>query len=261
MEELLEKLASGTGTEKGESGRIGIVGGSIDYTGPPALSGQAALRTGSDIAKILTSREVLPIVAGYSENLVVNRYTGGHLSEDSVSKARQLGEWADVLVVGPGLGKPDEDAIQQIVSNSTIPIIVDADAIEPAIGGEFSNAIFTPDSREADSLADAYGDLESFSRESDSVVVSTGDEDVIYHGDDRWTNDTGVPGMTVAGTGDILTGITASLLAQGLNRAEAARLGAWTIGVAGEFANGEYGDGLMATDIIERIPKALGKSN
>lgn len=257
MEELLAELAEAPDAEKGDRGCVGVIAGSIDQAGPPALTGKAALRAGSDLVKILTSEEVLPVVAGYSENLIVSRYTGDHLSEDSVSKARDIEAWSDALVIGPGLSEPDQAAVQEIVSAVSIPLVVDADAIEPALTANFSNAVFTPDAKETTHIKDAFGSLEDFAQQTQTVVVSKGATDEIYTGTDVWTNERGTPAMTVGGTGDILAGVIASAIGQGLDRTNAARLGAWTVGAAGERATEAYGNGLMATDIIDEIPRAM----
>lgn len=258
MEELLTGLVAEDDTEKGERGRVGVVAGCVGHAGPPALTGEAAIRTGSDLAKIVTSERVLTAVAGFSENLIVDRYTGDHLSEGSVSKVGELDAWSDVMVVGPGLSEPDPEAVRRIVDDASVPLVVDADAVEPALAAEsFSRSVFTPDANEADKITDAYGSLEAFSKETGAVVVSTGSSDEIYAGDEYWTNDTGTPSMTVAGTGDTMAGIVASLIGQGLDRVDAARLGTWLVGTAGERATEEYGIGLMATDIIERIPRVM----
>lgn len=258
MDELLAQLATDTGTVKGENGRVGVVAGSIDYAGPPALAGTAALRTGTDVVQVLTSGEVLDVVAGYSPNLLTKRYTGDHLREDSVSKATTLAEWSDALVVGPGLFEPHPEAIEGIVEAVEVPLVVDADAIVPALDADFGEAAFTPDAMEVAEIEDRYGSLESFAAETGAVVVSTGDADVILDGDRQWENETGTPAMTVAGTGDALAGVIASLLGQGMGLADAGRLGTRILGSAGELTADEWGAGMMATDVIERIPDAMG---
>lgn len=258
MEELLVDLFERDEMEKGGRGRVGVVGGCIEHAGPPALAGEAALRTGSDLVKVVTSERVLTAVAGFSENLVVERYTGDYLTEGSVNKVEELAEWSDALLIGPGLLRPSPDAVQQIVDRVSVPLVVDADAILPVLdSGPFPEAIFTPDAHEVDQITDAYDSLEAFSEETGAVVVSTGATDEIYDGGDSWTNETGTPTMTVGGTGDTLAGIVTSLLGQGLDRADAARLGAWLIGKAGERTDEEYGIGMTATDIVERIPEAM----
>lgn len=257
MNDLLEKISTSADSEKGDNGRVGIVGGSIEYAGPPALAGLAALRTGTDVAKVVTSELAIDAVAGFSPNLIANRFTGDILTADSVSKALSLAEWSDALVLGPGLESPHPDAIREIVSDVDIPVVIDATAIEAALDVDVGTAVFTPDSHEIEWIEDEYGSLEEFARETDGVVISKGAEDHIIDGTDRWTNDVGSPAMTVAGTGDTLAGILGSLLGQGLEPVDAARLSTWIAGRAGVLAAGEYGTGLVATDVIERIPAAI----
>lgn len=258
MEALLNDLFERDEMEKGGRGRVGVVGGSIEHAGPPALAGQAALRTGSDLVKIVTSEEVLAAVAGFSENLVVERYVGDHLTEGSVSKVGELGDWSDVIVIGPGLSEPDPEAVERIVDEASVPLVVDADAILPVLeSGPFPEAIFTPDANEVDQITDSYGSLQAFSEETGAIVVSTGSTDEIVAGDESFANETGTPTMTVGGTGDTLAGVVASLVGQGLDRIDAARLGAWLLGKAGERADVNHGIGMTATDVVESIPEEI----
>ena len=257
MDDLLDRLSADAGTTKGENGRIGVVTGSVDYAGPPALAGHAALRTGTDVVQVLTSEEVLSVVAGYSPNLLTSRHTGDHLHTDSVSKATTLADWSDAMVIGPGLFDPDEEAIRRIVETVSVPLVVDADAIVPALDADFGEAVFTPDTTEVTEMEERYDLLDAFSLKTGAVVVSTGEDDVIIDGDRRWENETGTPAMTVAGTGDTLAGVIASLLGQRMDSTDAGRLGTWILGTAGELAADEWGTGMMATDVIEAIPEVM----
>jgi hydroxyethylthiazole kinase-like uncharacterized protein yjeF len=257
VEDLLQKLSTDAELEKGDNGRIGVVGGSIEFAGPPALAGLAAMRTGTDVAKVVTSEPALPVVAGFSPNLIANRFTGDILTADSVSKAISVADWADALVLGPGLASPHPDAIQKIVSGVDVPLVVDATAIEPALTADFGEAIFTPDAAEVERIEREYESLDEFARQRDVVVVSKGTEDEIIDGEDCWTNEVGTPAMTVAGTGDTVAGIIGSLLGQGLDPVEAARLGTWIGGRAGVLAAEEQGTGMLATDVIDQIPTAI----
>ena len=260
MEELVSKLSESPDAEKGDRGRLGIVGGSIEFAGPPALAGLAALRTGTDVTKVLTSEVAIEVVAGFSPNLLTNRFTGDVLTEDSVGKVVTLAEWSDALVVGPGLESPHPDAVRGILERVSVPTVVDAAAIEPALGGPFEGTVVTPDTAEVKRIKTEYSSLDAFARETGAVVVSKGAEDVIYAGDERFRNDEGTPSMTVAGTGDSLAGVVGSLLGEGFDPVDAARLGPWIVGRAGELADDEYGIGLLATDLIERIPAAIRSS-
>ncbi len=88
-------------------------------------------------------------------------------------------------------------------------------------------------------------------------MTRTGAVDEIVTGGERIANETGTAAMTVAGTGDTLAGIVASLLGQGMDRRDAAELGAWILGESGELATAAYGPGVVATDVIERIPDTI----
>ncbi len=257
MQELLDRLQRKPGSHKGENGRVGIIGGSIDYTGAPALSAEAALRSGCDLVKILTSEDSRDVVASYSENLIVGSYPSPYFDESGLDRAEELREWADALVIGPGLGEADEKAVRDFVSSTEKPVVIDADAIRPALDAELSRAVFTPHLGEAQMMEDRAGEpLEAFVENRGSIVVQKGSIDQIFTSSRKYENSTGTSDMTVGGTGDTLTGVIASLVSQGLNPVEAARLGAWVNGKAGELAADRYGHGMTATDLVEKIPEA-----
>jgi ADP-dependent NAD(P)H-hydrate dehydratase len=255
MNELLRKLERKPGSHKGQNGRVGVIAGSADYTGAPAIAGKAALRTGCDLAKVLTSSEVSDVVASYSEDLIVSSYRGKYFGKAAGKKARELVGWADALVIGPGMGDVSSSALERFLEEVEVPAVIDADAIEPALEVDSSNLVFTPHRREAEIIEEKYGSLPDFADEG-AVVLLKGPVDRIYAGR-RHESKTGTPAMTVGGTGDALAGVVGSLLAQGLSRTEAARLGAWINGKAGEIAAEEHGNGMLATDLVEKIPDAM----
>lgn len=259
MERLLRTLSDVTGTSKGDTGYVGVLGGDAAYTGPPALAAMAALRTGTDVARALVPGEIHPVVAGYSVNVLAGRFPGERFTAAGVEDALALADWADVLVVGPGLVDPEPPSVQRVVAEAGVPAVVDASAIGPTLGGDvdLSATVFTPDSAEEQRITDEYGSLEAFSEETGAVVALTGDVDVIVADGERRENDTGTTAMTVAGTGDAMAGIVGSLLGQGMDRVDAAELGAWVVGKAGELASAEYGTGLVATDVIDHIPDTI----
>ena len=259
MEELLEKLVREKDSHKGENGRVGVIAGSRDYTGAPALSAKAALRSGCDLVKILTSDSVREVVAGYSENFIVDSYPGDYFDESGLEKARELEEWSDALVIGPGLGEADPDAVKSFVSKTEKPVVIDADAIEPALEAEVSKAVFTPHTQEAGLIEEKFGSIKEFVERTGAVVVVKGSTDRIYTSEGVFENQTGHPAMTVGGTGDVLTGLIASLISQGLSLEEATRLGTWINGKAGEEAAEEYGNGALAADIMVHVPEIIGR--
>lgn len=253
MKELFEKLERPSDTHKGENGKVLVIAGSEKYTGAPALVAEAALRAGADIVKVLTAEKSKPVVQGFSENLIVESY-GNSFNESSLDKAWELEEWADATVIGPGLSDFDRISLQEF-AEEVGSLVIDAEAIEALLGT--SGNIFTPHSGEAEALVDEYGGLQAFAYETRNTVLLKGEVDEIYSGEDIFENEAGCAGMTVGGTGDVLAGIVAAFSAQGLEDVEASRLAAYVNGKAGEKAFEEYGNGLLATDLIERIPEAV----
>lgn len=240
-------------SHKGENGKVAVIGGSIDYAGAPALSAQAALRTGADLTKILTSHKIKNTVASYSENLIVRDYRGEYFNQDALKKARKLEKWADMTIIGPGLGQPQHKAVKNFSKISEKPLTIDADAIGHLDLSKLSNAIITPHRQEFKQLKPSLDTL----LQNDNIILRKGPVDKIYTSSGTTEVELGHPGMTVGGTGDILTGIVASLVAQGLEKEEAAIRAAKINGKAGEKAARKYGNGVVATDLLKRIPKVI----
>jgi hydroxyethylthiazole kinase-like uncharacterized protein yjeF len=241
-------------SQKGENGKVAIIGGSKEYTGAPALSAQAALRTGADLVNVLTSESVREIVAGYSENLIVGGFSADYFDTDALDQALELADWADVVVIGPGLGEPEDKAVRQFIQEAEVPLVIDADAIQHAGRSLTNNSVLTPHSGEFDAYID--GMLEEF-LEKDNIVLKKGSVDEIRSVSGVEKVSAGHPGMTVGGTGDALTGIVAGLIAQGVDKKEAAVKAAKINGKAGEKAAERCGNGLVATDLLEEIPKFI----
>lgn len=249
---IQEKLSRNSESHKGQNGKILVLGGSQEYTGAPALSAQASLRAGADLVKVLTADDAKPVVAAFSEDLIVEGY-GDRFDKNSLDKAFELEEWADITILGPGLSNFESDALREFAENAG-KLVMDAAAIETC--RETSGNIFTPHQREAEVLRQGYKSIEEFALDKDNTVVVTGPEDRII-GKEVTQNFTGCAGMTVGGTGDVLTGITAALWAQNLERREAAELAAWTNGKAGERAYERLGEGMTASDMLKDVSKVL----
>ncbi len=256
-EKLLEKLSRPEKSHKGQNGKVAIVGGSEKYTGAPAISAKAALRTGSDLVEIVTSEKVKDIVAGYSENFIVNTYASGNLGLSGLETVLNTVQKSDVAVIGPGLDSPDAEAVKKIIERAETSLVIDADAIELAVKTDIGKAVLTPHAQEAEIIKDRYGSIESFVAEKGSIVVVKGCKDKIYAPKSVFENTTGCASMTVGGTGDMLTGIISSLVSQGFDLEEAARLGCLISGKCGERAAKEHGNGALATDMIEEIPGTM----
>lgn len=257
MENLFEKLSRKEDSHKGQNGKVLVIGGSRKYTGAPALSAQAALRAGADLVKVFTSEDVRPVVQGFSENLIVESY-GKKFDEASIEDAQRLEEWADVTVIGPGLTGFNEESLKEFADGCG-KLVVDAEAIGSLL--DISDNIFTPHAGEAEVIEEKYGSSESFSQETDNTVLLKGKIDRVLSANQEFENDAGCAGMTAGGTGDVLAGVVASFSAQGLDDYKAARLGAYVNGCAGEKACKEFGNGLVATDLLDKVAKVISEKS
>ncbi|MCG7849809.1 MAG: NAD(P)H-hydrate dehydratase [ANME-2 cluster archaeon] len=255
-------------SHKGEGGRVLIIGGGA-YTGAPALSGMAALRTGADIVTVAVPKSVAGIVASFSPNLIVRKLSKKRLHRQDIPVLEELIQAHDVVVIGMGLGRDDEtlSAVREILPLCN-RVVVDADglaALETPLSQYGCEMIITPHAGEFKALggADVPGDLDRrvgmvnrFSADNGAVVLLKGPEDIISDGQGARVNRTGNPGMTVGGTGDVLAGITGALFARH-NAIEAAAAAAYICGRAGDMVYEELGTGLLATDVIDNIPAAM----
>ncbi|MFX1261460.1 MAG: NAD(P)H-hydrate dehydratase [Promethearchaeota archaeon] len=263
---------------KGDFGRILVIGGSDVYSGAPALAGLAALRTGADLVSIMTPEPVVDAVRSYSPNLMVSSLGTRVLMRESVESIIEAAANQDVVALGPGLGldRGTVLAVRAIVDKLVSvakPIILDADGLKALAGSEqrlnpdFS--ILTPHWGElsilmekslgmASDMANRIDAALETAKKYNSVILLKGPIDIVAHPDGRHKlNRTGVPAMSVGGTGDVLSGIVAALLARGHGAFKAASAAAFVSGTAGELAFNELGDHIMATDCIERIPAAM----
>lgn len=238
---------------KGENGKVLVIGGSKEYAGAPALSAQAALRSGADLVQVFTSETVRDIVAGYSENLIVEGYEGDYLEMSAIDRALELAEWADVAVIGPGLGNAQPKAVRHFIQEAEATPVIDADALKHVGRAPVENSVLTPHRGEFEELEDFLDQL----LQKDNIVLRKGSTDRIYSREDITEIDIGHPGMTVGGTGDVLTGIVAGLISQGMNLGEAAVKAARINGEAGEEAAEKYRNGLVATDLLDHIPSTM----
>ncbi len=265
-------------SHKGDFGRVLIVGGSDVYSGAPALAGLAALRTGADLVHVMAPEPVVSAIRAYSPNLMVHSLNTPILQSESVKTILELAEVCDVVAIGPGLGIHHEtqDATRQVIQELTsknTPIVVDADGLKAISGNELSfnssNSILTPHWGEMsimlqESLGSTVAITDRIEKSAqaaetyNAIILLKGAVDVISSGTESYKlNRTGVPAMTVGGTGDVLTGIVAALLARHEDGFRAASAAAFVSGLAGTLASQELGDHLTATDCIQKIPDAM----
>ena len=265
-------------SHKGDFGRVGIIAGSRGMIGAAYLSSMAALRSGSGLVYNIVPKslyDIFSIKLIESIILPVEDNNTGHFILNSVDEVEKAIENKDVLAIGPGMGVDSERTkfIQNILIAYNGPIILDADGInclakDPSILlKRKGTTIITPHPGEMSRLMKLNTQeiqknrikySKAISNKYNIITVLKGANTVVTNGKDIYINPTGNPGMATAGSGDVLTGIIASLIAQGLNPYKATILGVYAHGLAGDLAKldkGEYG--LIARDILENIPQAL----
>jgi len=262
----LLRLTRRPDAHKGSSGRVLVIGGG-PYTGAPALSAQAALRAGADLAYVACPESVAREVQGYSENLIVRPFTGEHLTPERVDGLLDLAAEMDCLVFGPGLGDYDATltAVEEFLERFDGLAVVDADALQvvPTVNTD-ARLVCTPHQGElramggktAESWRERMQLVETFADEVGHTLLVKGVYDVLSDGETTRVNRTGNPGMTVGGTGDVLAGAVAALACV-LEPVPAAALGAYANGRAGDLAAERSGYGLVATDMLSDLPRAL----
>jgi NAD(P)H-hydrate epimerase len=251
-------------SHKGDNGRVLVIGGGAFY-GAPALAALAALRVGADIVRIAVPESSSLLVSSFSPVFVVKELDGEILSLRHVDYLLNLAEYHDAVVIGPGLGVAPEtvETVKVFVSQCGIPAVVDADGLN-ALGNDFKTTgktILTPHAGEFErlggNLEDRQASASEIARRTGATMLLKGREDIIADGSHVRINGTGTPAMTGAGTGDVLSGIVVGLLSKGMSAFDAASLGAYISGKAGEFAFSEFSYGMTAADVISFIPKVL----
>jgi hydroxyethylthiazole kinase-like uncharacterized protein yjeF len=257
---------------KGDAGRVLVIGGG-PYTGAPAFTGMAAMRSGVDLVFVATPEPAALPVAVYSPNLIVHSLEGDVLSEGHVQGLLSMTKDADVVAVGPGLGSAPETvrAVQRFVQRCPRPMVIDADAIgacgsKPAVLRN-KQVVITPHAAEFRRLAGKALGTDDPVKRGEKVkeaaarlranILLKGPVDVISDGGTVKLNRTGNNALAVGGTGDVLTGLVAGMMAQGAKPFHAARIGAFAMGLAGDLAFEEKSFGLLATDVIDKIPIVL----
>jgi NAD(P)H-hydrate epimerase len=265
---------------KGDFGHVLVIAGSRSMPGAAALAGLAALRSGAGLVTVATSEPAQPIVARFHPCLMTAALPAGDQGELTTGALREIMtrcERATCVAIGPGLGQ--SRAVRELVRvcfrQIGLPMVVDADGLNALAGEEGipvpgGPRIYTPHVGELRRLIHTQSsdrdDLEHGADEwilarqakSPQILLLKGHRTYITDGKRAAENASGSPAMATAGAGDVLTGLIAALLAQGLKPWDAARLAAYLHGIAGEMAADEIGPvGVVATDLIERLPVAI----
>ncbi len=251
---------------KGDFGRVLILGGSVGFSGAPALAARAAVSSGAGLVTAAVPPEVWSATAGL--------YTGAMVMPWPADDGPMLEKAArcDAVLVGPGLGQSERARrlTLALAQSLTCPLVIDADGLNILAGhidsltGRHGPTILTPHEGEFARLTgcvlpveDRVGQAADFARRHGCTLVLKGHRTVTAGPDGACTvNTTGNPGMARGGSGDALSGLILSLLGQGFH--EAAAMAVWLHGRAGDLAAGEIGEyGMTVDDLIAHIPAAM----
>lgn len=258
-------------------GVVLVVAGSRRMTGAPRLVAEGAYRAGAGLVAVATPEGVVPVVqAGLVEATFVPLPEGpaGSIAEGAWDHVLPAIRAADVVAVGPGLSTDDETPlfVRRLVEESPVPVVADADALNAFAGsaGELArrttDLVVTPHAAEfgrlfgmpADEVAeDRVGFVRKAAEETRAVVLLKGPRTLVaLPGGEVRINPTGSPALATGGTGDVLTGAIAALVARGLPPADASSVAAYLHGLAGELAEASRGEGTTALDVARQLPEA-----
>jgi len=266
---------------KGDFGRVCIIAGSIGMSGAAALAGRAALRAGAGLVRVATPKSVLPIVASIEPSFTtvpLAEDSAGRISAKAIDTILNLAGENDCLAFGPGLGVSNAlcAVLETLIRQEQLRLIIDADGLNnlsrikdwPAVSR--AKLILTPHPGEMKRLwaglfrttlpSDRQSQAAQLANKTGTTVVLKGKGTIVTDGEKLYVNKTGNPGMATAGSGDVLTGVIAALCGQGLDNFDAAVLGVYIHGLAGDIAAEKVGQvSLIATDIIQALSDAFMK--
>jgi ADP-dependent NAD(P)H-hydrate dehydratase / NAD(P)H-hydrate epimerase len=269
---------------KGSYGHVLIIGGSVGKAGAAAMAGFSALRAGAGLSTVATPKSVLATVAGFHPQVMTEPLAeteAGTISPRSLESGLDaLVERKTVVAIGPGISRHPETiefVRAAVTTRYSAPMVLDADALnafEHAAGkltGRGRTLVITPHPGEmsrltgqsvADIQANRLEIARAFARQHELIVVLKGHRTLIASPDGSvWVNPTGNPGMATGGTGDILTGMVAGLIAQHPEHVlEATALAVYLHGLAGDLASASVGEScLVATDLVRFLPEAFSE--
>ena len=272
-------------SHKGSYGRVLVVAGSTGMTGAAALASEAALRAGAGLVTLATPKHLNPILEGLLPEVMTLPLPETDAGSLAVSATSTILEFAEktksTLAIGPGLSQHPETVslVHQLIRENweqklDLRMVIDADGlnalaqVREIVSLLNSETVLTPHPGEMARLtktpipileADRIGTAQQFASEHGVTLVFKGAPTVTSDPNGNlWINSTGNPGMATGGMGDVLTGIIAGLMAQGIPSESAAALGVYLHGLAGDTTAEAIGmPGLTASDVLKSVPKAI----
>lgn len=258
---------------KGDFGRVLLLCGSRGYTGAAALAAMGALRSGAGLVYLGVPESIYAIEAvKLTEPIVLPLLDEcGTYSAAASEEVSKLLPKMDAVLIGCGMGQSDGalEVLGTVLSQADCPVVVDADGInllsahKDMLRGRCAPVILTPHAGEFQRLGGSISlsrelAAESLAQELGCMILLKGHHTIITDGHRTYCNTTGNPGMAVGGSGDLLSGIIVGLLGQGLHPLEAAAVGAWLHGAAGDVCSDRMGQyGTLPTDMLEALPRLM----
>jgi ADP-dependent NAD(P)H-hydrate dehydratase len=260
-------------SRKGENGVVLVVGGSWLYHGAPLLASLAAMRAGVDLVYLAVPEKIATAIRSYTPSIIVLPLTDYKLTPRSAVRIAEVVDGITALTVGPGLARGSEKGIIELLENIRgvgVPAVLDATALFPEVLNTVSgrDVVLTPHAGEfrrlfgielGSSVEERVEKVREMCQRYNVTVLLKGVVDVISDGKEVVLNRKSweAAGMTVGGTGDVLAGLTAGLLAHGAKPFEAAVAGARVNGLAGVNAVRRKGFHITPEDVIEELPNVL----
>ena len=272
-------------SHKGSYGRVLVVAGSTGMTGAAALASEAALRAGAGLVTLATPKHLNPILEGLLPEVMTLPLPETEAGSLAVAATSAILEFAkktkSVIAIGPGLSQHPETVslVHQLIRESReqelgLRMVIDADGLN-ALSQDRNilsllnrETVLTPHPGEMARLTgtsvstlekDRIRTAQQFASEHSLTLVFKGAPTVSADANgNAWINSTGNPGMATGGMGDVLTGVIAGLMAQGISSEKAAPLGIYLHGLAGDIAAEVLGKhGLIASDVLKTVPQAI----
>ncbi len=255
---------------KGDFGRVVVAGGSLVYSGAPALNALAALRSGADLVFVVAPRRAADLVAGYAPDLITHPCDAPFPEPDAV-----FGHRPGAIVLGGGVERTAaaHSALREIVRRADCPLVVDAEALHALAGKpdllRGKRALLTPHGGEFEVLTGERYPAAQASREAavraqaarfGATLLVKGLVDVISDGERVALDHQGSPYLTKGGWGDLVAGAAGALLARGASPWDAARGAAFLVGAAGARAAARLGESTLASDALAEIATVIAEA-
>lgn len=256
-------------SNKGTYGKVLVIGGAINMSGAAYFAAKAAYKIGAGLVKVYTPKDNRTIIQTMLPEAIINTYDSENIDIESLKNAIS---WASSIVVGPGMGmeKNTKFILDILLSNADVPLVIDADGVNmiakhpEILENHRDNIILTPHLREMARLIkkdiphiqeNLIEEAQKYAEKEKVICVLKDARTVVTDGSGSvYINQSGNNGMSTGGSGDVLTGVIAGLLAQGMANLEAATLGVYLHGLAGDRAAAKVGVyGVMADDIVDNI--------